>query len=71
MASCDPDVNMFASIKKRAVHSHPSVSLILLQLLNSENVPTMRSISISQILFLPDIADVKMLSVSQVLLCNC
>ena len=30
MASCDPDGKMFASIKKHAIHSHPSVSLILL-----------------------------------------
>ena len=34
-------------------------------LLNSEDVPTMRSISISQIVVLPDITDVIVLSISQ------
>ena len=38
-------------------------------LLNSEDVPTMRSISISQILVLPDITDVIVLSISQFFLC--
>ena len=38
-------------------------------LLNSEDVPTMRSISISQIVVLPDITDVIVLSISQFFLC--
>ena len=37
---------------------------VCITLLNSEDIPTMRSISISQILVLPDITDVIVLSIS-------
>ena len=42
---------------------------VCITLLNSEDVPTMSNISVSQILVLPDITDVKVLSDSQLLLC--
>ena len=42
---------------------------VCITLLNTEDVPTMRSISISQILVLPDTTDVFVLSISQFFLC--
>ena len=56
---------MFAQCSGNSVISSCTVCITSL---NSEDVPTMRSISISQILALPDITDVKVLSVSQFLL---
>ena len=58
-------------VKPRPVSGNSVVSsgTVSITLLNSENVPTMRSIPISQILVLPDITDVKVLSVYQLLLC--
>ena len=59
---------MFAQCSGNSVISSCTVCITLL---NSESVPTMRSIPISLILVLPDITDVKVLSVSQLLLCPC
>ena len=59
---------MFAQCSGNSVISSCTICITLLE---SEDVPTVRSISISQILVLPDITDVKMLSVSQLLLCPC
>ena len=57
---------MFAQCSGNSVINSCTVCITLL---NSEDVPWMRSISISQILVLPDITDVKMLNVLQFLLC--
>ena len=57
---------MFAQCSGNSVISSCTVCITLL---NSEDVPTMRSISISQILVLPDITDVNVLSISQLLHC--
>ena len=57
---------MFAQCSGRSVVSSCTVCIILL---NSEDVPIMSSISISQILVLPDITDVIVLSISQFILC--
>ena len=57
---------MFAQCSGNSVISSCTVCITLL---NSEDVPTMRSISISQILVLPDITDVIVLSISQCFLC--
>ena len=59
---------MFAQCSGNSIISSCSVCITLL---NSEDVPTIRSISISQILVLPDITDVKVLSISQLFLCPC
>ena len=59
---------VFAQCSGNSVISSRTICITLLE---SEDVPTVRSISISQILVLPDITDVKMLSVSQLLLCPC
>ena len=57
---------MFAQCSGSSVVSSCTVCIMLL---NSEDVPIMRSISISQILVLPDITDVIVLSISQFFLC--
>ena len=57
---------MFAQCSGNSVISSCTVCITLL---NSEDVPTMRSISISQTLVLPDITDVIVLSISQFFLC--
>ena len=57
---------MFAQCSGNSVISSCTVCITLL---NSEDVPTMSNISVSQILVLPDITVVKVLSVSQLLLC--
>ena len=57
---------MFAQCSGNSVISSCTVCITLL---NSEDVPTMRSITISQILVLPDITDVIVLSISQFFLC--
>ena len=59
---------MFAQCSGNSVISSCTVCITLL---NSEDVRTMRSISISQILVHPHITDVKVFSVSQLLLCPC
>ena len=58
--------SMFVQCSGNSVISSCTVCITLL---NSEDVPTMRSISISQILVLPDINDVNVLSISQLLHC--
>ena len=66
-------VQIYAKICRlpRPVSSNSVISscTICITLLNSEDVPTLRSVSISQILVLPDITDVNVLSVYQLLLC--
>ena len=57
---------MFVQCSGNSVISSCTVCITLL---NSEGIPTMRSISISQILVLPDITDVIVLSISQFFLC--
>ena len=58
---------MFAQCSGNCVINSCTVCITLLK---SEDVPTMRSISISQILVLPDIIDVNVLSISQLLQCQ-